>query len=112
MDSQELNGVPLMSKDETIAEVRRWLEVERVDPEAIFSATGDHVIRYKDLIAHLDQDTPDGRILRFAISRGRVMTRDGIRSRSPLLEIAPLPTAARTDPSIDPPPSDPAAPTA
>jgi hypothetical protein len=112
MESQELGGVPLVSTDEAIAEVRRWLEVERVDPEAIFSAAGDQVIRYKDLIAQLEQDTPDGRILRFAISRGRVMRREGIRSRSPLLEISPLPTASRKDPSSDPPPSDPAAPAA
>jgi hypothetical protein len=106
MDFQEVGGVPLVSKDEAIAEVRRWLEVERVDPEAIFSATANQVIRYKDLIAHLDRDTPDGRILRFAISRGRVIKREGIRSRSPLLEIVPLPTASRGDPSSDPPPSD------
>lgn len=112
MDPQELEDLPLVSKDEAIAEVRRWLEVERVDPEAIFSSAGEQVIRYKDLIAHLDQDTPDGRILRFAISRGRVMKREGARVRSPLLEIAPPPTTSRRDRSSDPPPSDPLTPTA
>jgi hypothetical protein len=110
MESVELDGVPLVSKAEAIAEVRRWLDVEHVDPEAIFSAAGDQVIRYKDLIAHLEQDTPDGTILRFAISRGRAMKGDRGRARVPLLEIAPLPTAPGTDEPPDPPPSDPATP--
>jgi fructose-bisphosphate aldolase class II len=51
MESHESDDVPLVSTGEAIAEVRRWLEVERVDPEAVFSAAGDQVIRYKDLIA-------------------------------------------------------------
>lgn len=110
MDSEEVDGTPLVSKEEAIAQVRRWLEAEKVDPEAIFSATGEQVLRYKDLIAHLEQDTPDGRILRFAISRGRVMKGDRARSRSPLLEIAPSPPPPEPDESSESPPSDAAPP--
>ena len=106
MESQERDGIPLVSTEEAIAVVRRWLDVERVDPEAIFSAAGDQVIRYKDLIAHLERDTPDGRILRFAISRGRLMKSDRARARSPLLEIAPSSPASEPDESPDPPPTD------
>jgi hypothetical protein len=79
--------VPVVSIAEAIAEVQRWLDVEKVDPEAIFTATGDHVVRYKDLIAHLERETPDGKLLRFAISRGRLMAPDRPHDRQPLLQI-------------------------
>lgn len=106
MEPQDLDDIPLVSTDDAIAEVRRWLEVERVDPERIFTATGERAIRYKDLIAHLEQETPDGKLLRFAISRGRVMKRERSRTLQQLLQIAPSPAAG---PSSDPaPPSDPA----
>ncbi len=82
--------IALVSKEEAVAEVRRWLEVEGVDPEAVFTALGDRVIRYKDLIAHVEQGTPDGEMLRFAISRGRLM-RPPRRPRSSLLQITEQP---------------------
>jgi len=110
MESEEFDGIPLVSTEEAIAQVRRWLDAEGVDPETIFSAAGDQVLRYKDLIAHLEQDTPDGRILRFAISRGRAMKGDQARSRSPLLEIAPSPPVPNSEESPDPPPSGAATP--
>jgi hypothetical protein len=104
MDPQEIEGVPLVSTDEAIAEVRRWLDVEQVDPERIFTSTGEQTIRYKDLIAHLEQETPDGKLLRFAISRGRVMKRERTRTPQQLIRIAPSP-AAGEGASSDPPPS-------
>jgi len=88
MDPQELDGIPLVSTEEAIAEVRRWLEVEKVDPERIFTASGEQVIRYKDLITHLEQGTPDGKLLHFAISRGRVMKSERRRTLQHLLQIA------------------------
>ncbi len=80
--------IKLVSKEEAIAEVRRWLEVEGVDPEAIFTAFADRVIRYKDLIAQVEEETPDGEMLRFAISRGRLM-RPHRPPASGLLQIRP-----------------------
>jgi hypothetical protein len=82
--------IELVSREEAVAEVRRWLEVDGVDPEAIFTALGDRVIRYKDLIAHVEEGTPDGEMLRFAISRGRVM-RPPPRRRTGLLQIGERP---------------------
>ncbi len=79
--------VPLLSKGEAIAEVRRWLEVEQVDPETIFAEFGETSIRYKDLISHLEQETPDGKLLLFAISRGRVMKKSRDREMEVLLQI-------------------------
>jgi hypothetical protein len=73
-DAQD-DEIPLLSKEEAIAEVRRWLEAENVDPEKIFAASGETTIRYKDLLHHLEQETPDGKLLLFAISRGRLMKR-------------------------------------
>jgi hypothetical protein len=90
--SEEGSGeIPLVSREEAIAEVRRWLDEEGVDPEGVFTAMGDQIIRYKDLIAQLEQETPDGRLLRLAISRGRGMR--SARSQSPrsLLQIAQTP---------------------
>ena len=104
MEPQDLDDIPLIGKDEAIAEVRRWLEVEKVDPERVFTQTGDQVIRYKDLVACLEQDTPDGKLLRFAISRGRVMKSERSRALQHLLHIAPAPTAG--GPPADPTSSD------
>ena len=87
------SDIPLVSMEEAIAEVRRWLEVEGMDPEAVFTATGDQTVRYKDLIAHLEQETPDGRLLRFAISRGRGIKRERGQDQRSLLQIAPPPIA-------------------
>jgi hypothetical protein len=105
MEPQDLDDIPLLSKEEAIAEVRRWLEVEKVDPERVFTQTGDQVIRYKDLVACLEQDTPDGKLLRFAISRGRAMKSERSRALQHLLHIiAPVPTAG--GPPADPTSSD------
>lgn len=78
--------IRLLSTEEAVAEVRRWLEVEGIDPERIFTAFGDRVVRYRDLISLLQDGTPDGELLRFAISRGRLMRRSG-RPGSGLLQI-------------------------
>jgi hypothetical protein len=93
MSEPEPEEIPLVSTEEAIAEVRRWLEAERVDPERVFSVTGDQTIRYKDLIAHLEQETPDGRLLRFAISRGRLIAHDRAEVRQRILQIASAPAA-------------------
>jgi hypothetical protein len=83
--------VVLLSKAEAVAEVRRWLEVDQVDPEKVFAAAGESTIRYKDLIPHLEQETPDGRLLLFAISRGRSMRAGRAARARTLLEILPQP---------------------
>ena len=83
--------VILLSKAEAIAEVRRWLEVEQVDPEKVFVAAGESAIRYKDLIPHLEQETPDGKLLLFAISRGRSMRAARGANARTLLDIIPQP---------------------
>jgi hypothetical protein len=41
VDEQGGVDIPLLSKEEAIAEVRRWLDVEQVDPERIFSQMGE-----------------------------------------------------------------------
>jgi hypothetical protein len=108
MDPQDIEDVPLIGTEEAIAEVRRWLDEERVDPERVFTSTGEQTIRYKDLIAHLERETPDGRLLRFAISRGRLMKRQRTRTLEGLLQIrqiGPPPAGGKPAPS-DPPPSD------
>jgi hypothetical protein len=79
--------IPLLTKEEAVAEVRRWLEEEKVDPEKIFAASGEMTIRYKDLIRHLEQETPDGKLLLFAISRGRAMKKTRDREMQALLQI-------------------------
>lgn len=89
VDEQGGVDIPLLSKEEAIAEVRRWLEVEGVDPEGVFAATGDQVIRFKDLIAILEEETADGNLLRFAISRGRTMRQQRSQTLQRLLQIAP-----------------------
>ena len=93
MSEDDSSEIPLVSMEEAIAEVRRWLEVEGMDPEAVFTATGDQTVRYKDLIAHLEQETPDGRLLRFAISRGRGIKRERGQDQRSLLQITPPPIA-------------------
>lgn len=96
MESHDPDDVPLVSKAEAIAEVRRWLEVDGIDPERIFTAMGDQVVRYKDLEFHLEQETPDGRLLRFAISRGRIMKAERRQALAHLLQIAsPTPSDSR-----------------
>jgi hypothetical protein len=87
MEGAEPEEIPLLTKDEAIAEVRRWLEVDKVDPEKTFAAFGETTIRYKDLIPHLEQDTPDGKLLLFAISRGRVMKKTRDRELDAMLQI-------------------------
>ncbi len=64
---------PLLSKEQAIAEVRRWIERYRIDPNQIFARAGHLIIRYGDLIPHLEQETDEGRLLLRAISRGQVI---------------------------------------
>ncbi len=106
MEPQDLEEIPLVTKEEAIAEVRRWLDVDEVDPEGIFSATGDQVLRYKDLIPHLEADTADGKVLRFAISRGRIMKSERSRALQHLLHIAPSPAPAAEGQPSDSTPQD------
>lgn len=108
MEPHDSDDIPLVSTEEAIAEVRRWLEVEQVDPERVFTASGEQAIRYKDLIAHLERETPDGKLLRFAISRGRVMKRERGRTLQQLLQIASFPAAGKGASSDPAPPCDPA----
>ena len=99
-DAKAQDEIPLLSKEEAIAEVRKWLVVEEVDPERIFAVSGDTTIRYKDLIFHLEQETPDGKILLFAISRGRLIKQTRDRELQALLDIAaPLPKPKTEKPS-------------
>jgi hypothetical protein len=53
--------------------VKRWIERYKIDPNQIFARTGEVIIRYGDLIPHLEQETDEGRLLLLAISRGRVV---------------------------------------
>ena len=87
MQDPKDDEIPLLTKEEAIAEVRRWLEDDKVDPEKIFAASGDNVVRYKDLIQHLEQETPDGKLLLFAISRGRLMKKSRDQEMKELLQI-------------------------
>ena len=70
---QEGAEPPLLTTEEAIAEVKRWIEEHRIDPNQIFARTGALVVRYGDLVAHLEQETDEGRLLIQAISRGRVI---------------------------------------
>ena len=90
-DPQDQNEIPLLTKEEAIAEVRKWLELEQVDPERIFAASGETTIRYKDLISHLEQETSDGKLLLFAISRGRLIKQTRDQEFQALLRIATPP---------------------
>ena len=91
-DAQD-DEIPILTKDEAVAEVRRWLEVEKVDPEKIFAASGETTIRYKDLVRHLEEETPDGKLLLFAISRGRAMKKTRDQEMQALLQIIKPPKA-------------------
>lgn len=64
---------PLLTKEEAIAEVKRWIERYKIDPNQIFAGAGELVVRYGDLIPHLEQETDEGRLLLRAISRGRLI---------------------------------------
>jgi hypothetical protein len=99
MEDPQPDEIPLLTKEEAIAEVRRWLEVEKVDPERIFAAPGETTIRYKDLICHLEQETPDGKLLLFAISRGRLMKRSRDQEMQALLQIIPQPSKPEAPPA-------------
>jgi predicted XRE-type DNA-binding protein len=68
---------PLLTKEEAIAEVKRWIERYKIDQNQIFAKIGELVIRYGDLIPHLEQETDEGRLLLRAISRGRVVRQQG-----------------------------------
>ncbi|MFB3818126.1 MAG: hypothetical protein ACE147_10720 [Candidatus Methylomirabilales bacterium] len=85
--------IPLLSTEEAVAEVRRWLETGGVDPHQIFTAFGETVIRYEDLIPLLQGGSPDAELLRFAISRGRAMRPS--RPRPDLLQIRARPPAGQ-----------------
>ncbi len=87
MHATRNDEIPLLTKEEAIAEVRRWLEREKVDPERIFATFGETTIHYKDLLHHLEQETPDGKLLLFAISRGRLMKRSREQDMQTLLQI-------------------------
>jgi hypothetical protein len=87
MQDPKDDEIPLLTKEEAIAEVRRWLEEDKVDPEKIFAASGETTIRYKNLIRHLEQETPDGKLLLFNISRGRFMKRSRDQEMKELLQI-------------------------
>ena len=73
----------LLTKEEAIHEVNRWFEQYRIDPNQIFARSGELIVRYGDLIHHLEQETEDGRLLLRAISRGRVIRQ---QRRAPGLE--------------------------
>src|SRR3990170_7938746 len=66
---------PMLTKQEAIDEVRRWFEQHKIDPDQIFARSGELIVRYGDLIQHLEQETEDGRLLLRAISRGQVIRR-------------------------------------
>lgn len=79
--------MPLVSVEEAVAEVRRWLTVERVDPEQIFAMADARMIYYKDLIPLLEAGGEESRLIRFAISRGRAIRRT--RGAPGMLHITP-----------------------
>ncbi len=95
MSERDVPEIPLVSTAEAIAEVRRWLEVDAVDPERIFASAGGQVVRYKDLIGHLERGTADGEMLRFAISRGRLIRQDKAEMMKTLLSIEQRPRPPR-----------------
>ncbi|MBI3002285.1 MAG: hypothetical protein HYY54_01390 [candidate division NC10 bacterium] len=79
--------LPLVSVEEAVAEVRRWLDVERVDPEQVFAMADARMIYYKDLIPLLEAGGEESRLIRFAISRGRAIRQT--RGAPGMLEITP-----------------------
>ncbi len=74
-DQQADERAPAITKEDAIAEVRRWLEVDKVDPEQIFAMSAGVTLRYRDLIDHLERETEEGRLLLQAIAKGRVIRR-------------------------------------
>ena len=66
---------PILTKQEAIDEVKRWFKQYKIDPNQIFARSGELIVRYGDLIDHLEQETEDGRLLLRAISRGQVIRR-------------------------------------
>ncbi|WP_337288466.1 hypothetical protein [Candidatus Methylomirabilis sp.] len=64
---------PLLTKEEAIAEVKRWIDRYQIDQNQVFARIGELVVRYGDLIPYLEQETDEGRLLLRAISRGRVV---------------------------------------
>ena len=98
MEDKDRDEIPLLTREEAIAEVRRWLEVEKVDPEKIFAAFGETTIRYKDLIPHLEGETPDGKLLLFAISRSRAMKKMRDQEMEALFQIIAPPPKSDTPP--------------
>ena len=66
---------PILTKQEAIDEVKRWFQQYKIDPDQIFARSGKLIVRYGDLIHHLEQETEDGRLLLRAISRGQVIRR-------------------------------------
>jgi len=90
--ASEDNGeaVELLSTAEAVLLVRRWLEVEGADPEAIFVAAGESTLRYKDLLAHLTEETGDGRLIRLALSRARSLRGGGAGAGGPAAPLPPL----------------------
>ena len=99
MEDTQDGEIPLLTKKEAIAEVRRWLEAEKVDPEKIFAAFGEMTIRYKELIHHLEAETPDGKLLLFAISRGRSMKKSRDQEMEKLLQIIARPPKSEKPPA-------------
>ncbi len=95
MEAKDQDEIPLLTKEEAIAEVRRWLDVEKVDPEKLFASFGETTIRYKDLIPHLEGETPDGKLLLFAISRGRAMKKTRDQEMEALFQIIAPPKPDR-----------------
>ena len=98
-EQTEESDFPLLRKEEAIAEVRRWLEVEHVDPGRVFAASAEGTICYGDLIDHLERETPDGKLLLFAISRGRLIKEDRQQMIANFLQIASAPPPKRSSPS-------------
>ncbi len=100
MEDLDSDDMPILSKEEAVLEVRHWLEVERIDPQRIFTQVGEETVRYKDLIPHLEGETPDGRLLLFAISRARLMRASRNRRMHGLLPIDDPPgTPEKSSPS-------------
>ncbi len=95
MEAKDQDEIPLLTNEEAIAEVRRWLDVEKVDPEKPFASFGETTIRYKDLIPHLEGETPDGKLLLFAISRGRAMKKTRDQEMEALFQIIAPPKPDR-----------------
>src|SRR3990172_8232408 len=64
---------PMLTNQKAIHQIKRWVEQYKIDPNQIFARSGELIVRYGDLIHHLEQETEDGRLLLRAISRGRLI---------------------------------------